>query len=136
MPNIITTRLHASASTSATAMAGPTSALRPYQAKVVGRAVELYGKGTRRLLVPLATGLGKTVIFTHLPQVHTLEPDSKTRVCALVYTQLLHVGTHLFVSIVLAGALSSWQRKGDCDAADDCTFSTAARAMPINASTP
>eukprot|EP00903_Cladosiphon_okamuranus_P009024 g8630.t2 len=49
-------------------MAGRTSVLRPYQAKVVDRAVELYGEGTRRILVPLATGLGKTVVFTHLPQ--------------------------------------------------------------------
>eukprot|EP00752_Nemacystus_decipiens_P011421 g10142.t1 len=49
-------------------MARPKNALRPYQARVVDRAVELYGKGTRRLLVPLATGLGKTVVFTHLPQ--------------------------------------------------------------------
>lgn len=36
---------------------------------MIQRAVDLYGQGTRRLLVPLATGLGKTVIFTHLPQV-------------------------------------------------------------------
>lgn len=56
-------------SASAPATAEPKSALRPYQAAVVDRAVELYGKGTRRLLVPLATGLGKTVVFTHLPQV-------------------------------------------------------------------
>lgn len=50
--------------------AGPTGILRPYQASVIDRAVELYGQGTRRLLVPLATGLGKTVVFTHLPQVN------------------------------------------------------------------
>ncbi|CAN0463720.1 unnamed protein product, partial [Hapterophycus canaliculatus] len=50
-------------------------ALRPYQASVIERAVELYGKGTRRLLVPLATGLGKTVVFTHLPQVNRTDED-------------------------------------------------------------
>lgn len=49
--------------------AGPTGVLRPYQTSVIDRAAELYGQGTRRLLVPLATGLGKTVVFTHLPQV-------------------------------------------------------------------
>lgn len=59
-------------------MAGPASALRPYQASVIDRAVELYGQGTRRLLVPLATGLGKTVVFTHLPQVCLNEDVSKT----------------------------------------------------------
>ena len=69
-----TARLTPNTSTSATAMAGPMSALRPYQARVVDRAVELYGKGTRRLLVPLATGLGKTVVFTHLSQVRTHTP--------------------------------------------------------------
>ncbi|CAM9244149.1 unnamed protein product [Ectocarpus sp. 8 AP-2014] len=50
------------------AAAGSTSVLRPYQSSVIDRAVELYAQGTRRLLVPLATGLGKTVVFTHLPQ--------------------------------------------------------------------
>ncbi|CAM9783647.1 unnamed protein product [Pylaiella littoralis] len=50
------------------AAAGPSGVLRPYQASVIDRAVELYGQGIRRLLVPLATGLGKTVVFTHLPQ--------------------------------------------------------------------
>lgn len=68
-----TARPHRSAS--APAMAGPTSALRPYQAAVVDRAVELYGEGTRRLLVPLATGLGKTVVFTHLPQASSLHTE-------------------------------------------------------------
>ncbi|CBN79982.1 conserved unknown protein [Ectocarpus siliculosus] len=53
------------------AAAGSTSVLRPYQSSVIDRAVELYGQGTRRLLVPLATGLGKTVVFTHLPQIKT-----------------------------------------------------------------
>lgn len=43
--------------------------LRPYQSAVIERAAELYRQGVRRLLVPLATGLGKTVIFTHLRQV-------------------------------------------------------------------
>ncbi|CAN0410918.1 unnamed protein product, partial [Ectocarpus sp. 13 AM-2016] len=51
---------------SASAAAGSTSVLRPYQSSVIERAVELYGQGTRRLLVSLATGLGKTVVFTHL----------------------------------------------------------------------
>lgn len=83
-----TTRLHTPASASTPAEAGPTSALRPYQARVVDRAVELYGKGTRRLLVPLATGLGKTVVFTHLSQVHTLH-DSKT--CVYVLNSLLYI---------------------------------------------
>lgn len=63
----------------AVAAAGPASVLRPYQASVIDRAVELYGQGTRRLLVPLATGLGKTVVFTHLPQVCITRSVARTR---------------------------------------------------------
>ncbi|CAN0114666.1 unnamed protein product, partial [Discosporangium mesarthrocarpum] len=47
---------------------GRSSVLRPYQGAVIKRVRELYESGVRRLLVPLATGLGKTVVFTHLPQ--------------------------------------------------------------------
>ncbi|CAM9662872.1 unnamed protein product [Chrysoparadoxa australica] len=42
--------------------------LRPYQAAVMREAQRLCGEGKKRLLFPMATGLGKTAVFTHLPQ--------------------------------------------------------------------
>ena len=66
--------------------------LRPYQDDVIRRAVSLYGQGTRRLLVPLATGLGKTVIFTHLPQVRGtfLVESENSRVLFRLGEEIIH----------------------------------------------
>ena len=43
--------------------------LRNYQRQVLDDVVAQYEGGARRILCPLATGLGKTVIFAHLPTV-------------------------------------------------------------------
>ena len=43
--------------------------LRPYQQKALAQARAIYDDGgASRLLFPMATGLGKTVLFSHLPQ--------------------------------------------------------------------
>jgi ATP-dependent helicase IRC3 len=44
----------------------PTPALRPYQRAAIDAALSARRAGTRRLLVHLPTGAGKTVIFSHL----------------------------------------------------------------------
>ena len=41
--------------------------LREYQRQVLASAVTQYARGARRILFPLATGLGKTVVFAHFP---------------------------------------------------------------------
>ncbi|CAM9639861.1 unnamed protein product, partial [Choristocarpus tenellus] len=77
------------------------SILRPYQSAVIERAVALYESGKRRLLVPLATGLGKTVVFTHLPQVRDVrEFFSPGRCCCFsvwAFPSLCKKGTLVLV---------------------------------------
>ena len=42
--------------------------LRPYQEEALTTFEKLYNRGTNRQLFAGATGLGKTVIFSHLPE--------------------------------------------------------------------
>ncbi|KAG5175335.1 P-loop containing nucleoside triphosphate hydrolase protein [Tribonema minus] len=41
--------------------------LRPYQKEVLQQMKALYAQGTHRILVPMATGMGKTTVFSHVP---------------------------------------------------------------------
>jgi ATP-dependent helicase IRC3 len=57
-------RLSSSASPSSDGV--PTIQLRPYQEESIQRVLEYLARGERRLGLSLATGSGKTVIFSHL----------------------------------------------------------------------
>ncbi len=56
--------------------------LRPYQVEAQKAIVEARERGTRRQLVSLATGLGKTVIIATLPQLLKVRPNDVTLVIA------------------------------------------------------
>jgi len=57
-----------------TAMSAPL-ALRPYQRQAADAVISAYRRGVRRMLVQLATGLGKTVLFAHL--AHTVVSNGR-----------------------------------------------------------
>ena len=56
--------------------------LRPYQIEAQKAIVEARERGTRRQLVSLATGLGKTVVIATLPQLLKVRPSDVTLVIA------------------------------------------------------
>ena len=56
--------------------------LRPYQIEAQKAIVEARERGTRRQLVSLATGLGKTVVIATLPQLLKVRPNDVTLVIA------------------------------------------------------
>jgi len=56
--------------------------LRPYQIEAQKAIVDARERGTRRQLVSLATGLGKTVVIATLPQLLKVRPSDVTLVIA------------------------------------------------------
>jgi ATP-dependent helicase IRC3 len=64
-----------------------TITLRPYQQEALEAVNNFYDKGVKRQLVVLPTGAGKTVIFSHLPQVKT---DSLPMLVLAHRAELLH----------------------------------------------
>ena len=50
-------------------MTAPSPTLRPYQREAIDAVLDARRSGTRRMLVCLPTGAGKTVIFSHLAQL-------------------------------------------------------------------
>eukprot|EP00937_MAST-01D_sp_MAST-1D-sp2_P001315 g1315.t1 len=59
--------------------------MRPYQRDLVQEAIMRFRRGSRRLLFPLATGLGKTVLFAHLAAEFTLAHGNGGSVLVLVH---------------------------------------------------
>ncbi|HZO31631.1 MAG TPA: DEAD/DEAH box helicase family protein, partial [Chloroflexota bacterium] len=54
--------------TATTVAPAQTLPLRPYQQGAARAVIHGYRRGLRRMLVQMATGLGKTVLFSHLAQ--------------------------------------------------------------------
>ncbi|MBK6533220.1 MAG: DEAD/DEAH box helicase family protein [Deltaproteobacteria bacterium] len=50
-------------------MSGDAPSLRPYQREAVEAVLSARRAGTRRMLVCLPTGAGKTVVFAHLAKL-------------------------------------------------------------------
>jgi len=55
--------------------------LRPYQQDAIGRAVEAWAGGAIRILIEMATGTGKTVLFGHLAR-QTIEAGKRVLILA------------------------------------------------------
>lgn len=61
--------------------------LRPYQREALDSILEHYSKGTKRQLIVLPTGAGKTIVFSQLPQIF----GSATPMLVLAHrAELLH----------------------------------------------
>ncbi|NBW63625.1 MAG: DEAD/DEAH box helicase, partial [Synechococcaceae bacterium WB4_1_0192] len=60
--------------------------LRPYQASAVAEIRGAYQAGHRRVLFVLPTGMGKTVVFTHIAERAAIKGS---RICILVHRQEL-----------------------------------------------
>jgi superfamily II DNA or RNA helicase len=67
---------------SAAAPAATGVALRPYQTAALEAVRKHYDAGVRRMLLVAATGAGKTVTFSHLPQTLGLAPTDKVLILA------------------------------------------------------
>ena len=50
-----------------------TCSLRAYQREALAAVLDAYKAGKRRVIVPLPTGTGKTVVFAHFPRVFKIE---------------------------------------------------------------
>jgi len=68
---------------------GPTRSLRPYQEECVEACLNAISEGKRRLGISLATGAGKTVIFTNLIGKVQLEDPKRYQTFILVHRREL-----------------------------------------------
>jgi primosomal protein N' len=67
----------------------PNRSLRPYQEECVEACLKAIGEGKRRLGISLATGAGKTVIFTNLIGKVQLEDSKRYQTLILVHRREL-----------------------------------------------
>jgi superfamily II DNA or RNA helicase len=69
--------------------AAPSRSLRPYQEECVDACLQAISEGKRRLGISLATGAGKTVIFTNLIGKVELEDKQRYQTIILVHRREL-----------------------------------------------